>query len=628
MKQSAKSRVTENRRHPLFPSDPVAIVADGEAGSGTAPARPLLIAAWSGDVGRLVSVEELGEFLAAHAKAKIFCHDAASLHWLLFAALSSLGDRQGLEELWRVSAECRLFDAMLLRQLLPFVRAGLFFPPARLSMVLRDVVGGGHHDDFQTIEKWQSQLSNPAEEDHVLRQQASMELAKIVYGVCDALFAEANSFADYSNIGDKEINNKHGPLGLGIDVQAAIALRRVEQSGLFLSRDDQELVRIAAVERYRQASRALNSKPAFRDCFAWDSPQEVGRDGKGFPIVKPKLANCLERCYERIQDVVGCSILRPLAGDGKISPFPAHWGLWLYHNEDLRAWGELMQAAETIRAMQAVSASDCLRPKYEVVPQIASRSPNLPFVRSLGDCVFRPREGCVFIVLKTRDLELRCLAACLQRRAVLHEMLESGKDVAQVLAAAFIEGGLSRTLVHDGRGASDSCTYEQLVDIVDTILTSMMHRLPFSTTVTILNLRGHFRCQANDVQLLCVKAIEAIPELVALFDESLTAARNDGKLPWPITPMGGFGRLAYIPQLMNQTCIKWADELRKVIAYSFVKSKLPLVGVAGSETLLEAPIANAEAIIVLANGLATRAVAPSLGSLGTHCCSCSRRNSW
>lgn len=628
MKRSTKSQEVEKHRHPLFLGDPVAIVADGETGSGTAPARPLLVAAWSGNDGRLVSVEDLGEFFAAHGEAKIFCHDAASLHWLLFAALSARSDRQGLEQLWRVSDEYRLIDAMRLRQLLPLVHAGLFFPPTSISMVLRDVVGGGQHDYFQTIEKWQSQLSNPAEEDHVLRQQASMELAKIVYRVCDSLFAEANSFVESLNTGDKETNNKHGPLGLGIDVQAAIALKRVEQTGLLLSRDDQERVRIAAEKRYRQASRALNSKPAFRDCFAWQSPQEVERDGKGFPKVKRKLANRLERCHERIQDVVGCSILKPLAGDGKISSFPEHWGLWLYHNEDLRAWGDLMQAAETIRAMQAVFGSDYLRPRFEVVPQIASRAPNLPFIRTLGDGIFRPREGCVFILLQIRDLELRCLATCLQRRASLHDLLESGQDVARVLASTFIDGGLLRTLVRDGRDPSESCVDERLLEIVDTILASMMHRLPFSTAATILNLQGHFHFQANDVQSMCAKAIEVFPEFAALFVQSLPAARDDVELTCPITPMDGFGRLAYAPQRLNQTCLQWADELRKMIAYAFVKSKLQLVGVAGSEMLLEAPLANGEAIVALATGLAKRAVEPSLGSLATHCCTCSSLDCW
>ena len=633
MKRSTKSQEVEKHRHPLFLGDPVAIVADGETGSGTAPARPLLIAAWSDDEGRLVSVEELGQFLAAHGNAKIFCHDAASLHWLLFAALSDLGDRRGIEELWRASEECRVIDVMLLGQRIQLCE-GVFSPPRPLPRLVADFESDGVKDNWRghssLIEELQQRFSmHAAEPDQASRRQAATDLVKIVFRISRKMASEAYSAAKVREIPRSTIK-KYGPLGLGIDVQAAIALRRTEQLGLFSPCQQLEDISRTAEERYCQASESLHKHRQFRDCFGWDKTKVVERDRKGFVDSKSKLAHCLDRCHKLLQDSFGRPIPRPLTANRKLSPVPEHWGLCLYGNEELQAWAQLMQSAETSRAVRAAAAQDGLKPQYEIIPQLISRRPNLDFTQSLGDRFFLPRDGFVFVVVTTRNLAYRCFAAALSqhRRGRLYDLLKVGEDLTRFLAFALAQVAPIRALVGDCGDWAGFAPTPQLLDLAEMILKSMMSGLSFSAAAAMLNQHDKWKFLASDLRRLYYKATDSLPELGLLWNSTEEPTDSDWLLDRPITPMGGVGGPVYDTQRRNKQCMLWADEIRKAMVYAFVKENLRLVGVAGTEMVLEVPCENQEAIVELARELGVNAATPSLGELASHCCTCRTANSW
>jgi hypothetical protein len=111
--------------------------------------------------------------------------------------------------------------------------------------------------------------------------------ARAVMVVYQTLQAEAEQTARKHGI-KNELVRKFGPLGTGIDVQAAIATGAASGAGLRINPDTISQIEQAAAAQYRNASETLAQDGHGRRVFAWNG-KLVRQDEEGSPEADPKL---------------------------------------------------------------------------------------------------------------------------------------------------------------------------------------------------------------------------------------------------------------------------------------------------------------------------------------------------
>src|SRR5689334_2104740 len=138
------------------------------------------------------------------------------------------------------------------------------------------------------------------------------------------------------------------------------------------------------------------------------------------------------------QAIEGPSRLAP-PGSGPPSEDPEDWGDLVWDHPRLGAWHDLVLAPEVARSCVG-DGSSCLHPRYETLPRLRSREPDLDLLRRLGvNRVFEPSPGQVFLAVRLKDLPLRALAAVCQHRlgsSTLAGLFTRGDDPGEYAAAA------------------------------------------------------------------------------------------------------------------------------------------------------------------------------------------------
>jgi hypothetical protein len=117
----------------------------------------------------------------------------------------------------------------------------------------------------------------------------------------------------------------------------------------------------------------------------------------------------LERKRKELPDAAGYTLLLPQVVLTDWQWIPATIGIWARCDPDLRAWSDLLGAADVDHFATRFS-SETASPRMRVQPNICLSQPNMRVISELGVPVFHPREGHEFLVVRLSDLRLRCLA--------------------------------------------------------------------------------------------------------------------------------------------------------------------------------------------------------------------------
>jgi hypothetical protein len=229
---------------------------------------------------------------------------------------------------------------------------------------------------------------------------------------------QQRSFACYWGL---DIFSQFGPYGVGIDVQAAIALDRlakIEIDPLALHGMDRALR-----DCIQRASETLNTR--IRDGFRWNGRQlALANDGRA-ELRKRRLRHWLEKRFSQLRDRHERPFCQPRERVSRnsldISLSTANWGYFLDCDPDLRTWGELMEAVALQRFLRDLLnacgsqqvPSFCAT--YRLIPTTRHEQ-NLTFLSKLAPGALRPPEGHSWLRGRLMDLDLRCFVAVLEKR--------------------------------------------------------------------------------------------------------------------------------------------------------------------------------------------------------------------
>jgi O6-methylguanine-DNA--protein-cysteine methyltransferase len=453
---------------------------------------PLLGAVSSGMANMILHPNDFGRFLRQHEAVTLICYDAAALQWLLEGHFRQANDAQSLRILWAFSAESRLIDIMLLDQhvrrcqgldntvasplnQLLRLRAGVELPDDH--DIQRRVAAATQTSDVSVLELVSAMTAGTLRTYEQLAAEATniataVKLANpppvVTPGLAKADEEEMQSHFDklIKNIvvgrpnatigaaqpenagwdGDEESSlaktHQYGPLGVGIDVQGAIAATVVGRNGICLSSESLERIAQAAEIQYRKASQVLIHDEHARHVFV-GSKGLVRRRGDGLPEADPRLLQkWLRHTFDQLRDIHNARWLEPFDENGNLSIVPADWGVLLRCSPTLHAWDTLQAAAKVICWTRSANTGP-VHPNYQVFPELRSSDPDLAYLSSLGG-EFVPRSGFKFVAAELDHLELRCFAVNCERRyhqpdVYLAWMFRDGLDPTEQTAARLYE---------------------------------------------------------------------------------------------------------------------------------------------------------------------------------------------
>ncbi len=241
---------------------PIALVALVEqAPDVTGTMEPVVGAATAEEYVELVQ-EQIAAFLQAHADRVLLGHDAAKVHWSLHECLKSAqAPHNMLQTLWSFSRESRLHDIMLLDQRCRLVLAGLYSLPRPLEQLAREYCNLELASELSVPERLSAVhavhevLCQKAEEfvNHLAPEpqqipQVSTDGLEIDFDdrrrpvlrggpTPEELQFDPLEVADAQRIQNRreqvqESVGRFGPLGVGVDVQGAIALHCASKHGM------------------------------------------------------------------------------------------------------------------------------------------------------------------------------------------------------------------------------------------------------------------------------------------------------------------------------------------------------------------------------------------------------------
>lgn len=517
----------------------IAIVADraSPAAGNQRPAVPAVVAVSNGNRQEVIPLDHLGSFLTAHSNGIVACVDAANLHWLFHEELEGQGDEQGLEALWALSADFRLHDIGLLEQRLQLTRNGVHSGQKSIGELVADsgrqFVAENWLELRDSVETIHRRIASAQADD---RESAAKELAEVLFWTYKSYAITA---AAAEKLARSPADSRCGPLGIGIDVQGAIALERATRNGISLTVFQADSIWRAAEKVYRDCSAILRANRRARDCFRWDG-HLIARDPIGEPkVILRTLDGWLGHWHNDLVDLLGVPVIPPVSNSGKFSYVARHWGTWVYGKKEVTAYAEITAASDVLRSCQlAETGSGRITPRYAVVPAVASQGPELPFIRRLAAAPFHPSDGCSFIVIRLRGIELRSFAA-----------VQSGAGIEQKLAAT-IDGGdepiatAARQLASSRLAGRLQTAFKtqhanenlqrQFENVAEAILSSLIQGLPAKLAIELVRACSHVELDVplgRELQKFFGR--EIFPEMAVLIEDPLIRCLADhvGKPP-------------------------------------------------------------------------------------------------
>ncbi len=420
---------------------PIALVVfQTRVGGGGTASGILVGAARSGAGAAVIRPDQFATFLSDHRDAVLVCHDAASLHWRIHQA--TIGDGDAQETLWAYSREARLIDIGLLDQQIrnyemrPIGRGNTLkrlaqkllereLPTQDAVQEMVDAAMHGGPEKTAILLRSLDQLADATLKLHAVLESKATEIRSRIdrafVGPPAAVTMTPDQEEQFQSIRDLAFNGKKlktlaplveqpfGILGVGIDVQAAIALQRPSRPSLRIDSEHRPGFQEHCKSRFQSACRQLKDDAAAKPCFQWqpNAPPTVKRENGRPCIHANELKNWLLSFSTRLCDLHGMSATLPKTRDGQPSFDPEQWGMWADCDRGLSAWRKLNQLIE----LDSVVASDneaCVR--FDVYPVIGSHGPNLEAVKDINAPIFRPHDGNSFVVVSLSDLKIRSFA--------------------------------------------------------------------------------------------------------------------------------------------------------------------------------------------------------------------------
>jgi hypothetical protein len=114
---------------------------------------------------------------------------------------------------------------------------------------------------------------------------------------------------------------------------------------------------------------------------------------------------------DELPDIHHCPAVPPFPAENEPSQDPERWGVWTDCHAILRAWRDLVRAAQ----VAALPTDKVVQLRYEVIPRLRAVSPSFSAFQALAGPVFQPQDGHVFVVGTLEDLKIRCLMVLCRR---------------------------------------------------------------------------------------------------------------------------------------------------------------------------------------------------------------------
>lgn len=377
------------------------------------PGLPVVIlaAAGNGDEDVLLQPGQIGDFLQAHQNRCFVVDDAGRTHWALVEHFRQDRDSRASDALWAMSRHCRLYDIGLLEQLVSLAADGFCQAWGDLSVVSqrRRGVEVEARNDFERRLLQESRCGQLSPGFRTAIGDRIRTIAQIYQTLSETANRLATSLPT-------PCEQDYGPLGVGLQVQGAIALHAAALAGSQVDAD----AAARAVEGLRNEQRRW-SQQLLRDsdakaCFP-------PRDGQmqfdaGYPKVRrERLLAWLDGLAASLTGKHKLPLLHPrLEDQQQPSTVPEAWGRLRLLHRSLHAWSELLTVSQTLDRF-VLNPSKSLTPQYTVLPRVESTAPRAGQLRLLmqGN-LLRGVGQAGLVVGEFCDLELRSLAAICQRR--------------------------------------------------------------------------------------------------------------------------------------------------------------------------------------------------------------------
>ena len=421
----------------------------------------------------MIYPEQFGQFLLTHVPAEVICYDAAQVHWDLYDLLLRRNDKNGLRALWRLSRRSRLHDIMLLEQRLRLIQHAVHPLPKRFG-ALTDLYC--KQTSPAAIEP--GPCGAPPQRGRLPEPGELLARAATTMDIYQTLRQRADQVINRLGIPQKLVA-RYGPLGLGIDVQGAIAAQLTDRIGLCINEAAVRHIEKAVDADCRHASETLHNDDHARYAFAWNGRMVRQRDDGTLAVDQERLRKWLRKSFDDFRDLQDGLLFMPFAdGENDISTDPRHWGVVVRYSPSLYAWSNLVAAAGAKQWLHSIGKRS-VHPAYQLVPEIRSLTPDLLYLRSKG-ALFCPPPGRQYLVVRLCQLELRCFAfLCKQhyRRsdASLARMFQEGKDPIQHAAAEFYardtaKKGKPVEVAFESIRAHQPAVYDRWVEIARVLL--------------------------------------------------------------------------------------------------------------------------------------------------------------
>jgi hypothetical protein len=413
-------------------ASPVAIqlfTAPASAGVG----RIILFASVAdGQCFRLVSPDRFGEFLQQHGRCQIICADAAELHWTIHEDAVRLGEAALIRaELWRMSAEHRLLDVQLFEQLVQLAVSGDESSARPLAELIPTWCGHAW-EAVDLIGDAAFALRDFERFPHELVLRAS-RVAWSLWNLYHVLFQVAETAANKS-VGFTA-DSPYGPLGLGLSVQARIALEKPQHN--LVVDESRAPEAIAELEQeIAELTPSIRKLPRLADCLRWNGEKIVLHSDLPRELDDRRLRRLLLDCSGELLGPDGAPFPYLLNERGTTSLLPDDWGVLGNCESNLRGWcrlNTLTQLLHFIRKYQG-RAIDI---ESTVVPRLRPQLPAIVLTALIERGLLRRPEGGSQLTLDFVGLDNCALAAWCEHHfesSVLARAYRSGEDPVDRLA--------------------------------------------------------------------------------------------------------------------------------------------------------------------------------------------------
>jgi hypothetical protein len=534
-----------------------------------------LVAASKGDAAFIIPAGRMADFLAVHADRLMFCQNAAWLHWRLLAHAGAAARDAGAERLlWQTSRECRLIDLPLLQQRADMVLSGTYKRPRPQP----------------TYESTDPIKAAVLEAMSVLRRAAT-----------HPAIDESDHLGRW---GRHSPRGPFGPLGIGIDVQAAIAF--ASPGSIVLS--DGTLAELDARLRdvHVKASRVLGRSA--RECFEWAGDQ-IDTKANGILLARHEaLRRWLEARFSELRDRHDRPLVPPLWEDQRISTLAAHWGAFVHAQPALRAWHDVWSCARMRLFLSSLLAGGesfdqlSFSATYDLLPRLTATQPPIDYWHRLQPGGLSPPAGRRWILAGIDALELRCLASICERHHPGGRLAALARQADDPDAAGELGliGALTYVLLSDGTAPPVGVSKVAAPNRLTRLLLSAVSRLWSIEQVKVMLRSEVGSLSTADVEWLEKRLSHVLPELESYWydasarPQTQRAWRPEQTLPshgwradYPASLPGRLGMPAIGSQARASEVLDLADAIMKAASFELAASGFSVVAVAGEDLVVE-----------------------------------------